>query len=243
MRLSEVKIQVVLVEDSPDPENNEILKNFANRFNTLQPTNIRIQLLTQNTVRTKNGHRGVFQRNKAMNWVMKNHKNSSAVVYLADDDNTYDERLFQEFIKIGGEIDGNGNKTVMGILPVGLVGGSLWEGPICENGLIHSWHSKYKPERTFALDMAGFAFTVQALIDSNARFSQDWTTGTLETQFASTVAGGKFGPLTGTWQSQKHEIKRKVVALGNNCTEVLVWHTKTIMKEVYDKYGEDFEVK
>merc|ERR1711893_292261 len=120
---------------------------------------------------------------------MQNHKNSSAAVYLADDDNTYDERLFQEFVKIGAK------NTIMGVLPVGLVGGGAWEGPKCENGIVKGYHSLYKPSRTFALDMAGFAFTVQALIDSNAQFSQDWIPGTLETKFASLVAGGKDGPL------------------------------------------------
>merc|ERR1712007_196126 len=77
----------------------------------------------------------------------ENNKNTSAAVYLADDDNTYDERLFQEFVKIG-----RNNKTIMGVLPVGLVGGGSWEGPICKDGQVKGYHSLYKPTRTFALD-------------------------------------------------------------------------------------------
>ena len=188
-------------------------------------------------MKQKNGHRGVFQRNAGIDWIVENHKNSSALVYLADDDNTYDERLFQEFVKVGR--DGE----IMGVLPVGLVGGGKWEGPICGDGLVKGYHSLYKPSRTFALDMAGFAFTVQALVDSKAKFSQDWRPGTLETMFAQQVAGGKDGPLRGSWPSQKAEIKKRVKPLGDNCKKVYVWHTKTTTYGTHKIYGEDIEVK
>jgi len=69
--------------------NDDRLLHLADRWNSEEPSNIRIQLLIQNTVRTNNNHRGVFQRNAGLNWVMKNYKNTSAAVYLADDDNTY----------------------------------------------------------------------------------------------------------------------------------------------------------
>jgi len=40
-------------------------------------------------------HRGVSQRNEGLKWIRTFGK-SSAVVYLADDDNTYDLKLFEE---------------------------------------------------------------------------------------------------------------------------------------------------
>ena len=42
--------------------------------------------------------RGVFQRNKALAWLRDNQSilDSNGVVYFADDDNTYDIRLFEE---------------------------------------------------------------------------------------------------------------------------------------------------
>ena len=127
---------------------------------------------------------------------------------------------------------------------MGLVGGGKWEGPICENGIVKEWHSIWRPDRTFALDMAGFVFTVQAVIDSKARFNQDWKPGSLETNFASTVAGGKEGqPLKGPWKNQKEQVKRRVKGLGNDCKKVYVWHTKTTSSGPHKVYGEDIEVK
>jgi len=56
-------------------------------------------------------------------------------VFFADDDNTYDERAFQEFVKIGRD-----KLQVVGVLPVGAVGGLKWEGPECtKNGTITGW--------------------------------------------------------------------------------------------------------
>merc|ERR1712048_789535 len=124
----------------------------------------------------------------------------------------------------------------MGVLPVGFVGGGKWGGPVCDDGLVKRYHSLFKPHRTFALDMAGFAFTVEALIDSDARFSQNWKPGNLETRFAATIAGGKEGPLSGSWASQKQEVKKRVKTLADNCKKVYVWHTKTTINEKHETY-------
>ena len=42
--------------------------------------------------------RGVSNRNKAIEWIRKNAE--SGVVYFADDDNTYDIRVFEEVIPV-----------------------------------------------------------------------------------------------------------------------------------------------
>lgn len=43
-------------------------------------------------------HRGVAQRNFAMDWLKDNIKNEreDGVIYFADDDNSYDLQLFEE---------------------------------------------------------------------------------------------------------------------------------------------------
>ncbi len=41
-------------------------------------------------------HRGVDQRNLGLKWIRDNVQNRNGVVYFADDDNTYDLRLFEE---------------------------------------------------------------------------------------------------------------------------------------------------
>ena len=46
-------------------------------------------------------------------------------MYFADDDNFYSSQIFNEFLKLE-------QNDTMGMFPVGLVGGSSWEGPICD---------------------------------------------------------------------------------------------------------------
>lgn len=69
------------------------------------------------------------------------------VVYLADDDNYYHERLFAEL------------RTVrrVGIAPVGLLGPLGIERPVLRQGRIVGWSAHWKSRR-FPVDMAGFAF-------------------------------------------------------------------------------------
>lgn len=71
------------------------------------------------------------------------------VVYFADDDNTYDIRLFDAYIK---------RVRTIGVWAVGLAGAALVEAPhVNENGTITAWDVVYAPQRRFAVDMAGFA--------------------------------------------------------------------------------------
>ena len=46
----------------------------------------------------KNLPRGVSNRNEAMDWIREHV--TEGVVYFADDDNSYDIRLFEEVIKL-----------------------------------------------------------------------------------------------------------------------------------------------
>ncbi|KAF7636770.1 Galactosylgalactosylxylosylprotein 3-beta-glucuronosyltransferase, partial [Meloidogyne graminicola] len=117
------------------------------------------------TATTKPGfpERGWCQRNEALKLIRKNYENyeGNAVVYFADDDNTYDIRLFNNYIR---------KVETIGVWAVGLVGQALVEAPRVENGIITGWDVIVLKERTFAVDMAGFAVNLQLILRSNAAF-------------------------------------------------------------------------
>ena len=114
--------------------------------------------------------KGVSNRNKGLHWILK-HGVDNAVVYFADDDNTYDLRLFHEvrqflFVNILPDhtcvniFQLRKTKTVS-MLPVGLVSGSPVSTPIVENGVYAGFYVGWDGKRKFPLDMAGFAFSVK----------------------------------------------------------------------------------
>lgn len=76
------------------------------------------------------------------------------VVYVADDDNYYDRRLWGEVRKTG---------KVM-VFPVGNLGPDGIERPVVENGKIVEWRANWK-SRKYPLDWAGFSFS-SALLPS-----------------------------------------------------------------------------
>lgn len=62
----------------------------------------------------------------------------------------------------------------VGVWPVGLVGGLMVEKPLLDSvtGRVIGWNSHWRPEREFAIDMAGFAVNLQHLLSNpNAEFS------------------------------------------------------------------------
>uniref|UniRef100_A0A7M4F4P9 Galactosylgalactosylxylosylprotein 3-beta-glucuronosyltransferase n=1 Tax=Crocodylus porosus TaxID=8502 RepID=A0A7M4F4P9_CROPO len=50
------------------------------------------------------------------------------------------------------------------VWPVGLVGGRRYERPIVENGRVVGWYTGWRPDRPFAIDMAGFAVSLQVIL-------------------------------------------------------------------------------
>lgn len=90
-----------------------------------------------------------------------------------DDDNTYSTELFDEMSKI--------SPGKVGIWPVGLVAGLKVEKPIVENNTVTGFNTLVNPKRTFAIDMAGFAVSVD-LLEKNpdAVFRSDVRHGYLE---------------------------------------------------------------
>ena len=145
--------------------------------------------------------RGVDQRNCGLQWIRDNlSRNNSGVVYFMDDDNTYSLQLFEEM---------RFTKKVS-VWPVGLAGKIKFEGPNCENDKVVSWHTmRDPPQRKFPIDMAAFAVSVKMVLEHpNAGFTY------------RTAIEDKFLKSLGLSQDDFE-------AKANNCTEVLVWHTRT----------------
>ena len=62
----------------------------------------------------------------------------------------------------------------MSVWPVGICGGLRWEGPVCKNGKVTSWHTAWALERPFPIDFAGkfSEFVVSSLSFLLSLFSQ-----------------------------------------------------------------------
>ncbi|CAC5373332.1 B3GAT3 [Mytilus coruscus] len=68
-----------------------------NVHDLLQTSNISFTYIAQAKRKSSNASKGNDQKNAAIQWITKNHRfGEPAVVYFADDDNTYDLRLFEE---------------------------------------------------------------------------------------------------------------------------------------------------
>ncbi|XP_064600134.1 galactosylgalactosylxylosylprotein 3-beta-glucuronosyltransferase 3-like isoform X2 [Liolophura sinensis] len=147
--------------------------------------------------------RGVLQRNLGLSWIRENlgRQDVKGVVYFADDDNTYDLQIFEEM---------RYTKKVS-VWPVGLVGKLRYERPIVQDGKVVEWFTYFKPQRPFAMDMAGFAVNLQTILDNP------------KAEFSLRVKRGY----------QESELLRHIVTmeelepLADQCTKILVWHTRT----------------
>jgi galactosylgalactosylxylosylprotein 3-beta-glucuronosyltransferase 3 len=93
------KVVWILVEDN-DYKTDKI-KNFL-EYSKLDYVHLAErtpdEMLIKSSEKEWTKPRGVLQRNKAINWLRDNSDsiNLNGVVYFADDDNTYDIRLFEE---------------------------------------------------------------------------------------------------------------------------------------------------
>ncbi|KAI6653866.1 Galactosylgalactosylxylosylprotein 3-beta-glucuronosyltransferase 3 [Oopsacas minuta] len=163
-------------------------------------------------------HRGVEQRNLALDWIRMSYELSQGVVYFMDDDNTYDIELFHHIRKV--------NKV--GIWPVGLSGGNDYEGPICENGKVTGWYTIWDTRRMFPIDMSGFAIHLQVLLDSpSVYWDRKSRVGNLESDLLISlgIERGDLEPIDDT------------------CSQVLVWHTQTVKFEYLENRMERITIK
>ncbi|XP_012559154.1 galactosylgalactosylxylosylprotein 3-beta-glucuronosyltransferase 3 [Hydra vulgaris] len=149
-------------------------------------------------------HRGVEQRNAGLKWLRDNvnPKKTPGVVYFMDDDNTYHKKIFDEMRWTHH----------VSVWPVGLSGGARWAGPVVSNGKVTSFHTNWAPDRSFPLDMAGFAVNLNLLLKEKPKvvFDINAKRGYLEPTFLESIT-----------------TIDQLEPLANNCTEVLVWHTRT----------------
>ena len=115
--------------------------------------------------------RGVAGRNEAIRWIVENVE-GDGVMYFADDDNTYDLRLFEE---VGNELNIYNPISTSAVtmqirttrnvsfFPVGLVGNLGVSSPIVRDGKIIGFFDGWIGNRVFAVDMAGFAVNIATL--------------------------------------------------------------------------------
>ncbi|CAD5223588.1 unnamed protein product [Bursaphelenchus okinawaensis] len=103
--------------------------------------------------------RGWAQRNLALEYLRQNRYafGKNDVIYFADDDNAYDFRIFDEYIR---------KVTTMGVWAVGTSGSTFVESPRVEDGKVVGFHVMFRPERKYATDMAGFAINIDVLLNS-----------------------------------------------------------------------------
>lgn len=151
--------------------------------------------------------RGAEQRNEGLRWLREDHRTQQGadgqqgVVYFADDDNTYSLQLFEEMR----------STQRVSVWPVGLVGGMRYERPVVEGGKVVRFHTGWRPSRPFPLDMAGFAVSLKSVLaNQDACFDGNAPVGFLESSFLQGVV-------------TMEELEPKA----DNCTKVLVWHTRT----------------
>ena len=124
------------------------------------------------------------------------------VIYFADDDNTYDVRLFEDM---------RDTKRVS-VWPVGLVGGLMVEKPKVMDQSVVGWDVAWSPNRPFALDMAGFAVNYNHFLSRpKAKFAYNVKRGYQETEFLRHLV------------ADLSELEPKA----DLCTKVYVYHTRT----------------
>ncbi|XP_066506978.1 galactosylgalactosylxylosylprotein 3-beta-glucuronosyltransferase 1 isoform X2 [Hoplias malabaricus] len=149
--------------------------------------------------------RGTAQRNLALRWLRENFSHRTdqrGVVYFADDDNTYSLELFEEMR----------STQKVSVWPVAFVGGLRYESPKISAGKVSGWRTVFDPHRPFAIDMAGFAINLKLILRKPQAYFK-----------LKGVKGGY----------QESSLLRELVTLeelepkANNCTKVLVWHTRT----------------
>uniref|UniRef100_A0A914S0K2 Galactosylgalactosylxylosylprotein 3-beta-glucuronosyltransferase n=1 Tax=Parascaris equorum TaxID=6256 RepID=A0A914S0K2_PAREQ len=80
------------------------------------------------------------------------------VVYFADDDNTYDIRLFDRFIR---------KVEAIGVWAVGLVAGQIVEAikHSAEN-IVNGWLNEFSPKHNWEINMASFAINLRILLQT-----------------------------------------------------------------------------
>lgn len=210
VRLSQTLLHVtnlhwILVEDSTF--RTDLVSRFLHESGlSFTHLNARTPYKLQRKKGEKNNrhHRGVPQRNNALQWLRDNvdPKKTPGVVYFMDDDNTYHRKIFDEMRRT----------RRVSIWGVGFTGAAKWAGPIVKNGKVVRFHTNWAHDRSFPIDMAGFAVSLDYLLKEkkDVKFDMEAKRGYLEPTFLSQL----------TTMDQ-------LEPMADNATKIYVWHTRT----------------
>lgn len=160
--------------------------------------------------------KGQTQKNAALTYIRD--RRLEGIVYMADDDNLYERKLFEQIRK---------TKRVA-VLPVGKLGPSSVERPIVKHGKIVKWESAWK-ERKYPLDWAGISFNASLLQEVKDPILRGY--GKVENvdagtkTFLSTRMEGETDFLDKIIKSQD-----ELEILCDNCTKVYVWHNFPLVR-------------
>ena len=157
-------------------------------------------------------------RNLALSWLRKEFAGAKpesvdAVLYFADDDNAYDLRLFDTFIRPTKGVS---------CWPVAFPSNQWVESAKIEKGRVTAWDTVWNPKREFAIDMAGFAIHLSLILRyPDAVFGgSGCSAGNFEPCFLKKLGGLKKSDL------------EPIGYLPGAPKEILAWHTKTKQNEI-----------
>ncbi|XP_037958413.1 galactosylgalactosylxylosylprotein 3-beta-glucuronosyltransferase S isoform X2 [Teleopsis dalmanni] len=143
--------------------------------------------------------RGVANRRAAIYW-LRQHNITNGILYFGDDDNTYDLKLFSEIR----------DTHRVSMFPVGLIEDYSVSGPVVRKGKVVGFLDSWVADRHWPVDMAGFAVNL-AFMSEHPNASMPYKPGYEEDYFLRSIS------------LKLDYIEPK----GNDCTEILVWHTQT----------------
>lgn len=196
-------IHWVIAEDSSScsPLVDALLKRLGLPYTHL----VSPQPLMYRLAKLRYNPRGVSSRRAGLAWVLNHRK--QGVVYFGDDDNTYDVRLFKQMA----------NTTKVSMFPVGFIGQQGVSSPVVVGGKVKGFTDDWFAQRKFPVDMAGFAVSLPFLRERNKAgwLAMPYKAGYEEDLFLQNLS------LT----------LEDIQPLANQCTEVLVWHTKTLKEK------------
>lgn len=143
--------------------------------------------------------RGVSQRNAAIQWILTNSNLPEGVLYFADDDNTFDLRLFKDIR----------HTKKVSMFPIGLMGGTGVNSPVVQNGLVVGFVSRWFGKRKFPVDMGEFAVNIRHLSYNHTRVAMPFLAGYEEDLFLKGIVS--------MWTD--------IEPMAEGCTKIWVWHT------------------
>lgn len=143
--------------------------------------------------------RGVANRRAALQWIKANNIRTG-VLYFGDDDNTFHLKLFSEIRPT----------KVVSMFPVGLIGKYAVSSPIVRDGKVVGFFDSWPAQRQWAVDMAGFAVNL-AYLAQHPNVTMPYKAGHEEDMFLRSI------------NLRAEEIEPRA----SDCTEILVWHTRT----------------